>query len=159
VLIRPGREDDAAAVTALWTEAYTQRGPEGRATHMPEHEYFDSFGVGRVFVAEEDGTALGVIVFLPPGPVDWTEPGEAALTRLAVAESARGRGAGRALAELCGAEARAAGAGAIVLWSRPYQVGAHHLYESLGYRRVPARDGSDVDGGRRVFVLPLAGGM
>jgi predicted N-acetyltransferase YhbS len=156
VLIRPGREDDAAAVTALWTEAYTQRGPEGRATPYAEHEYFDSFGAGRVFVAEEGGAALGAIVFLPPGTVAWTEPGEAALTRLAVAESARGRGTGRALAELCGAEARAAGAGAIALWSRPYQVGAHRLYESLGYRHAPARDGSDADGARRVFVLSFA---
>ena len=156
--IRPGREDDAAAVTALWTEAYTRRGPEGRATPYAEREYFDSYGVGRVFVVEEDGTAVGVIVFLPPGTVEWTEPGEAALTRLAVAESARGEGTGRALAELCGAEARAAGAAAIALWSRPYQVAAHRLYESLGYRRVAARDGSDADGGRWVFVLPLGDG-
>jgi ribosomal protein S18 acetylase RimI-like enzyme len=155
MLIRPGREDDAATVTALWTEAYTLRGPEGRATPYEEREYFDSFGVGRLFVAEDGGEVRGVVVFLPPDAVGWIEAGEAALTRLAVSAAARGRGTGRALAELCGAEARAAGAERIVLWSRPYQVAAHRLYESLGYRYVPSRDSSDADGGRRVFVLDL----
>lgn len=153
--IREGTEDDAAAVTALWTEAYTRRGPEGRQTPYAEREYLDSLRRGRPFVAGEGDTALGVVVFLPPGSAGWIEAGEAGLTRLAVTTTARGKGIGRALAERCGAEARAAGAAAIVLWTRPYQVGAHRLYESLGYRYVPARDSSDADGGQRVFVLDL----
>ncbi len=153
--IRPGREDDAAAVTALWTEAYTRRGPEGRATPYEEREYFDSVGKGRLFVAEDGGEVGGVVVFLPLGSVGWIAADEAALTRLAVRTAARGRGTGRALAERCSAEARAEGAARIVLWSRPYQVAAHRLYESLGYRYVPDRDFSDADGGRRVFVLDL----
>ena len=107
-------------------------------------------------MAEDGGEVRGVVVFLPPGGVGWIGAGEAALTRLAVTTSARGRGTGRALAERCGAEARAAGAERIVLWTRPYQVAAHRLYESLGYRYVPDRDSSDADGGRRVFVLDLA---
>jgi ribosomal protein S18 acetylase RimI-like enzyme len=155
VQIRVGREDDAAAVMALWTEAYTLRGTEGRKTPYEKHEYFDSYERGRLLVAEDQGETLGVVVFLPPGAVEWAGAGEAALTRLAVRATARGRGIGRALAERCGEEARAARAAAIVLWSRPYQVAAHRLYESLGYRYVPARDSSDADGGRRVFVLDL----
>lgn len=43
----------------------------------------------------------------------------------------------------------------MALWSRPYQVEAHALYESLGYRRVPERDGSDRGGRRWVFRLEL----
>jgi hypothetical protein len=43
----------------------------------------------------------------------------------------------------------------IALWSRPYQTDAHRLYESLGYRRVPERDGEDRDGRRWVFRLDL----
>jgi ribosomal protein S18 acetylase RimI-like enzyme len=157
--IRPGREGDAAAVTRLWTEAYTLRGPEGRATPYEESEYFDSFRRSRLFVAGEEGALLGVVAFCPPGAAAWTSgPGEAALTRLAVTAAARRRGIGAALVELCGAEARAAGAEAIVLWSRPYQVVAHRLYESLGYRHTPERDSSDADGGRRVFVLDLGAG-
>jgi predicted N-acetyltransferase YhbS len=151
--IRAGRAADAAAVTALWTEGYTRKGPEGRRTPYVEHEFLDSFERGRLFVAEEGGEVHGVVVYFAPGAADWTEAGEAALTRLVVTVGARGQGVGRALAERCRAEARVAAA--IVLWSRPYQAGAHRLYESLGYRHVPARDGSDADGGRRVFVLEL----
>ncbi|HUB99912.1 MAG TPA: GNAT family N-acetyltransferase [Solirubrobacterales bacterium] len=153
--IRAGTEDDAAAAIGLWTEAYTRRGPEGRKTPYVESEYFDSYRDGRVFVAEEAGAVLGVVVFLPSGVATWTGEDEAALTRLAVTTTVRGRGVGRALAERCGEEAEAAGASAIVLWSRPYQTPAHRLYESLGYRYVPARDSSDADGGRRVFVRDL----
>lgn len=156
--IRAGTEDDAAAVIALWTEAYTLRGPEGRTTPYVAREYFDSYESGRPFVAEEDGSVFGVVVFLPPGAAEWSAAGEAALTRLAVATTARGKGVGRALAERCGEEARAAGAASIVLWSRPYQTPAHRLYESLGYRYVPARDSSDAEGGRRVFVRDLDAG-
>jgi len=155
VQIRNGTEDDAAAAIALWTEAYTLRGPEGRKTPYVEREYFDSYRGGRVFVAEEQGAVTGVVVFLPPGAAGWAGENEAALTRLAVRTTARGRGVGRALAVRCGEEAEAAGATAIVLWSRPYQTPAHRLYESLGYHYVPARDSSDADGGRRVFVRDL----
>jgi ribosomal protein S18 acetylase RimI-like enzyme len=155
VQIRIGTEADAAAVIALWTEGYTLRGPEGRKTPYVESEYLDSFRNGRVFVAEDEGRVVGVVVFLPPGAARWAGEDEAALTRLVVATTARGRGVGRALAERCGEEAEAAGAKAIVLWSRPYQTPAHRLYESLGYRYEPARDSSDADGGRRVFVRAL----
>jgi len=81
---------------------------------------------------------------------------EAELARLAVAAGARGQGIGRILAELCGEQARLAGASAIALWSRPYQVEAHRLYESLGYERVPARDSDGPDGRRLVFRRDLA---
>ncbi|HSS32071.1 MAG TPA: GNAT family N-acetyltransferase [Solirubrobacterales bacterium] len=156
--IRDGRVDDAAAATALWTEGYTMQGPEGRRTPYVEHEYLESFARGRVLIAEEGGEVLGVVVFLAPGAAEWAAAEEAALTRLVVSGKARGRGIGRDLAERCSAEARAAGAATIVLWSRPYQVGAHRLYESLGYRHAPDRDGSDADGGRRIFVLDLREG-
>jgi ribosomal protein S18 acetylase RimI-like enzyme len=80
---------------------------------------------------------------------------EAELSRLAVAAAARGGGIGRVLAQLCGELAAAQAASAVVLWSRPYQVEAHRLYESLGYRRAPERDGEDADGRRLVFRLEL----
>ncbi len=53
------------------------------------------------------------------------------------ARGARRRGIGRALAERCAELARAEGWPAIALWSRPYQVAGHRLYESLDYRRRP----------------------
>jgi len=57
------------------------------------------------------------------------------------------------------AQARAFGAEAIALWSRPYQTGAHRLYRSLGHRRVPERDGEDREGRRWVFRLDLDGSI
>lgn len=157
--IRAARDDDAEAVTALWTQAYSGRGDgEGRVEPYEEAELATSAADGVVSVVEEEGgRVIGAIVFRPPdsGGRAVAGEGEAEHSRLAVDETARGRGTGRALSELCIAQARGVGARAIVLWSRPYQVPAHHLYESLGYRRAPERDSRDADGRRLVFVLDL----
>jgi ribosomal protein S18 acetylase RimI-like enzyme len=156
--IRPAGEGDAAAVTELWTECYSGRGAgEGRRAPYEEWEFFDAAERCRLFVAELAGEVAAVVAFAPPGAPRKVVAGEseAELTRLAVAEGARRQGGGQALAELCAAEARAAGAAALALWSRPYQVEPHRLYESLGYRRQPARDSRDAEGRRLVFVLDL----
>lgn len=146
-------------MTALWTQAYSGRGDgEGRVDPYDPAELATSAADGVVSVVEaEGGRVIGAIVFRPPdsGGHGVAGEGEAEQSRLAVAETARGRGTGRALSELCIAQARGVGARAIVLWSRPYQVPAHHLYESLGYRRAPERDARDADGRRLVFVLEL----
>jgi ribosomal protein S18 acetylase RimI-like enzyme len=157
VRIRLARDEDADAVTALWTEAYTGRGPGGRKTPYEREEFFESARHGRVHVAEEDGAVLGVVVFCLPGAAGRTVAGEdeAELSRLAVAERARRRGVGQELAHLCAELARRERAEVLVLWSRPYQSEAHHLYESLGYRRAPERDSTDADGECLVFVLGL----
>lgn len=155
MLIRIAAASDASAVAALWTEAYSGRGEgEGRVDPYAESEFFAASERGEVYVAELEGEVVGVVVLVPPGAgTVVAAPGEAELSRLAVADSARRRGVGRALAELCGAQAGLAGASAVALWSRPYQESAHRLYESLGYRRAPERDGEDADGRRLVFVL------
>jgi ribosomal protein S18 acetylase RimI-like enzyme len=157
VRIRAAKDDDAAAVAALWTEGYTGTGPEGRKTPYAEADYFVAATGGRAFVAEGEGDLAGVIVFRPSASEARAvaAPGEAEQSRLVVGAAARGRGTGRALAELCVELGRAEGARAIALWSRAHQVEAHRLYESLGYRRAPERDSTDADGARLVFVLPL----
>jgi ribosomal protein S18 acetylase RimI-like enzyme len=157
VKVRPAQASDAAAVVALWTQGYSSQGPEGRVAPYEEAEFFASARSGEPFVAEEGGEVVGIVVFYPPGAPDGPTglAGEAGLTRLVVAEAARGRGVGRALALLCEERAREEGAVAIALWSRPYQAGAHRLYASLGYRRAPERDGSDPEGGRWVFLREL----
>lgn len=156
--IRRARDEEAARVAALWTEAYSGRHPEGRQAPYAEPDYFEAAAGGEVWVGEGgEGDAVGVVVFRPPGAGGSAVAGagEAELSRLAVSAAARRRGVGRALAELCTERARAAGATAIALWSRPYQVEAQRIYTALGYRRAPERDGRDADGERRVFVLPL----
>lgn len=156
--IRPATDEDAAAAQ-LWTEAYSGRGPggEGRREPYAERDFHEAVARGEALVAERGGKVVGIVVHLPPGASGRAvaKPGESELSRLAVAESARRQGVGRALAEACAALARAAGAEAVALWSRPYQTEAHRLYESLGYARAPGRDGRDEDGSRLVFVLSL----
>ncbi len=159
--IRPAAESDAAAVTELWTEGYSGRGEgEGRRAPYEEWEFLDAAERCRLFVAEVAGEVAAVVGFAPPQAPRKVVAGagEAELSRLAVAAAARRQGVGRALAGLCGAEARAAGAVALALWSRPHQVEAHRLYESLGYRRAPERDAEDAEGPRLVFLLDLGGG-
>jgi len=161
--IRTATEEDAAAAVALWTEAYVTHGVGGRTVPYVGADFEESVRNGEVFVVEgepgtEDGPLAGVVVLSPPGAAANTVAGpeEAELSRLAVALPARGRGIGRALTVHCERRARAAGWGTIALWSRPAQVEAHRLYESLGYRRVPERDTVDDSGqGRLVFRLGL----
>jgi ribosomal protein S18 acetylase RimI-like enzyme len=105
-----------------------------------------------------DEVVAVVALFAPGAPGrSVAGRGEAELARLAVARAGRRQGVGRALVEVAAERARGHGAEAIALWSRPYQLAAHRLYESLGYRRVPERDGTDRDGGRWVFRLDLGG--
>lgn len=155
--IRAARSEDGATLAGLWTEGYTGRGEgEGRRTPYDESDYAESARRGRVFVAELDGETAGAIVFFAPGAATWEAgPSEAGLSRLVVGERAQGRGVGRALVELCVAQAREAGAGEIALWSRPYQRPAHRLYEAAGFRRAPDRDSRDPDGARWFFALDL----
>lgn len=121
-------------------------------------DVFESSRHGRVFVAEQQGEIVGALALYGPGAPARviTGPDEAELSRLAVASSVRRMGIGRALVHFCEERARAAGWTAIVLWSRPAQVEAHRLYESVGYRRVPERDSLDDAGhARLVFCLEL----
>lgn len=155
--IREAVEGDAEAVAALWTEVYADAGPEGRREPYSLQEYFAVAAEAQVSVVEEGSAVVAVVALFAPGAPGRSVAGagEAELARLGVGGAARRRGIGRALVERCAARARAVGADAVVLWSRPYQVEAHRLYESLGYRRVPERDGADRDGRRWVFRLDL----
>lgn len=161
--IRRATEEDAGAVVALWTEGYVTHGVGGRTVPYVLADFEGSARDGEVFVVDgepggEGGPLAGVVVLSPPGTVGnvVAGPDEAELSRLVVALSARGRGIGRALTVHCERRARAAGWAAIALWSRPAQVEAHRLYESLGYRRVVERDTVDDSGqGRLVFRLGL----
>jgi predicted N-acetyltransferase YhbS len=104
-------DEDAATIAALWTEAYTARGPEGRQTPNTEADYFEAARSGRTFVAEEDGRLVGVVVFRPASSAarSVAGAGEAELARLAVPAAAQRQGIGRALAELCSELARGEG--------------------------------------------------
>lgn len=156
--IRKAKESDARAVAKLWTEAYVTLGVGGRLDPYTATDFFDSAQRGEIFLSDGESGVSGVVVLYPPGTPGRivAQSDEAELSRLAVASTARGMGIGRALADFCEQRARAANWGAIALWSRPLQVEAHRLYESLGYRRLPGRDSVDETGNSRlVFRLGL----
>lgn len=156
VSVRQAREGDGEQVAELWTEAYCGPGPGERAAPYVLADVGEAAGAGRLIVAAEGEKVVGAVVFYPPGAGrEVPGEGEAELSRLAVAALSRGRGIGRALAERCLLAARASGADAVVLWSRPHQHIAHRLYESLGFRRAPQRDSADADGPRLVFRIAL----
>ena len=153
---REARAEDWGQIAELWTEAYCGPGPGERAAPYVLTEVEEAAETGRLLVVLEGEKVVGAVVFYPPGAGrEVPRAGEAELSRLAVAALSRDRGIGRALAEGCLVAARAAGAEAVVLWSRPHQHIAHRLYESLGFRRAPHRDASDADGPKLVFLLAL----
>jgi ribosomal protein S18 acetylase RimI-like enzyme len=156
--LRKAEARDAEAVVELWTEAYFCEGEGGRPTPYAKVDFERAMAGGEMLVAGPPGKALGVVVLVAPGTpgMAMARGEEAELRLLAVSSQARRNGIGRALVERCTDLAREKGWQAIALWSRPYQTSAHRLYESLGYRRHPDRDTSDVSGfDRLVFQLQL----
>lgn len=87
---------------------------------------------GAFLVAVEDGRALGCCGVRR---ID-AETGE--VKRLYTAPAARGRGAGRLLAEAIVERARGLGYSRLLLDTLPSMTAARALYESLGFRPVPA---------------------
>ena len=156
-LLREAGERDANAIVALWTEAYFTEGGGGRTTPYSTADFVEAAQNACLFAVERERTVVGVAALLAPGAPGCAgaEAGEAELSRLVVAASARRVGVGRMLVTHCEGLAKASGWSAIALWSRRYQEAAHRLYESLGYRRVPERDCDDPEGRRLIFVLDL----
>ncbi|CAM5426317.1 N-acetyltransferase [Streptomyces spiroverticillatus] len=98
---------------------------------------------------DADGTLLGTVTYAPQGsPLqDIAVPGEAEFRMLAVAHAARGRGAGEALVRACIARARAEeGVVRLVMSTQPTMLGAHRIYERLGFVRTPDRDWEPLPG-------------
>jgi len=83
---------------------------------------------------------------------DLGQPGELDFRLLAVAPSARGKGLGILLTKHVIELARARGLARVVMNSGDMMVGAHRLYEKLGFSRLPQRDlRVTVDGGEIVI--------
>lgn len=101
-----------------------------------------------LLVAVLDGLVVGTVTFCPEGSSfrERAAAGEGEFRMLAVAPSARRRGAARALVEACLTRSRALGYSAVVISSLPVQVEAHDLYRRLGFARVPELDWSPAEG-------------
>lgn len=148
--VRRAAPEDYAALSDLIVAAYEE------FTQGPEDPYVDSLRdvalrdrEAELWVAEEDdGQILGCVTWCPPGSA-WREISQdtqGEFRMLAVAPTARGRGAGEALVRLCESLSVQSGATTMVLSSLDAMTAAHRLYGRLGYRRVPALDWDPVPG-------------
>jgi GNAT superfamily N-acetyltransferase len=95
---------------------------------------------GRLLLALDGDDVIGCIALRPLGE-DACE-----MKRLYLRPTARGKGAGRALALHVIAEARAIGYRTMRLDTLPMMREAHALYESLGFRTIPAYYDNPVPG-------------
>lgn len=95
-----------------------------------------------VLVARLSGVPVGhaAVVLGPSSMSDHTEPSECSLRMVAVLPSAQGHGVGRALIEAAIDVARRAGRTVMRLYTQSMMHAAQHIYESLGFVRVPQRD-------------------
>jgi ribosomal protein S18 acetylase RimI-like enzyme len=157
--IRPVEPADYDALGQITLEAY-----EGNRDDLGD-DYRDELRnvAGRaaacpVLVAvAPDGGVLGGVAYVPgrDNPMSELErDGEAGIRMLAVDPAAQGLGVGRALTVACLDRAREEGRSGIALYTRPANVPAQRLYESLGFVRDPDRDW-EYERGRWLWAFQL----
>lgn len=99
---------------------------------------------GALYLATLDGLPVGCVGVRPFASV----PGCCEMKRLYVAPAARGHGLGRRLAQQSMSAARALGYTRMRLDTLPAMQDAQTLYETLGFREIPAYRHSPVPGTR-----------
>jgi ribosomal protein S18 acetylase RimI-like enzyme len=147
-LIREARPEELEEIERLVREAYREfRGelPEKawRAWMLNIGQAVRS-GAGLLLVVVDQGKIQGAVKFYPDaaqsGMGKWP-PGVAAIRILAVSPASRGRGYGLRLTEACLRRARELKIDAIFLYTGTFMRAARHLYEKLGFQRLPEFDG------------------
>ena len=159
--IRPVRPDEYEALGALTVAAYEGLGGMDLGDYAIElANVAERAALADVLVAVSEGRVLGGVTYVPAHDNPYAEDlaaGEVGIRMLAVDPSAQGLGVGRALMDAALDKARRAGVRGVALHSTPVMRSAHRLYESLGFRRAPARDLDLADVYLQSFVLELHG--
>ena len=130
-LFRPG---DAGAFRALneeWINRYfTLEAEDQEVLSNPEQSVLGKGGC--IFLVEADAVAVGCVALTP------LPDGVYELSKMAVSPRLRGRGIGRRLLAHAIDHAKRIGARRLVLTTSTKLPNAIHLYESLGFRHMPA---------------------
>lgn len=132
--IRPLTAADWPSVEAIFVEGIATRGATFE-TVPPDYDAFDaSHHTEHRFVAVEDGRVVGWAVLSPTSSRACYAG--VAENSVYVAQSARGRGVGRALMEALLVSAAAGGIWTIHAGMFPENAASRALHESLGFRLV-----------------------
>jgi GNAT superfamily N-acetyltransferase len=134
--VRPQSDEDWRQARLL-VEEYAATLPVDLAFQDFAHELDNLAGKyasphGAFLLAEENGARIGCV-----GLRQFAE-GAGEMKRLYVTPAATGRGAGRLLAEAIVAAARDIGYASLLLDTLPKMTPALRLYESLGFKPIPA---------------------
>lgn len=147
VVVRAATPHEFAEIGQLLVAAYE---PGGLPHDEPYREALRDTAAraddAEVWVAEVAGRAVGTVTWAGhgSGQREIARGGEAEFRMLGVAPDRQGQGIGRALLDAVIERARRDGYAALVLCSDAWMVGAHRLYESAGFVRLPERDWSPV---------------
>jgi GNAT superfamily N-acetyltransferase/SAM-dependent methyltransferase len=113
-----------------WLTKYFEVEPHDKvALSDPEGHILDKGG--RIFYAAWDDEIVGTASLIP------VEAGTYELAKMAVTESAKGKGIGHALMEHCIDVAKHIGASKLILYSNTKLEPAIHLYQKYGFSEVP----------------------
>jgi GNAT superfamily N-acetyltransferase len=139
LIIRPVVPADFVQWERLW-EGYNKFYGRSGATALPEEiirmtwsRFFDAYEPMYALVAEKDGELLGLVHYIFHRSTIMINP-TCYLQDLFTAESARGRGIGRALIESVYEQARAAGAQRVYWHTHETNLTAMKLYDQVAER-------------------------
>jgi len=128
---QPGDEAAFRDLNVEWIERFFRIEPPDEAVlSNPQTAILDSRG--RIFFAVRDGACIGCCALLRTGEHEFE------VAKMAVTPAAQGSGAGRAILTAVIEEARRIGARRLFLETNRVMAPAIHLYESLGFRHIPA---------------------
>lgn len=128
----PGDEIAFRRLNEEWITRYFKLEPKDEASFAdPQRTILDRGG--RILFATRGAEVVGCCALLAMGP------GEFEVAKMAVTESAQGAGVGRLLLQATIQAARSAGATRMYLETNHTLIPAIRLYESLGFKRVPAQ--------------------
>jgi putative acetyltransferase len=126
-----GDEVDFRRLNEEWIIRYFAMEPKDeQSLSDPQRTILDRGG--RIFLAVRHSRAVGCCALLAMGPREFE------VAKMAVTESSQGGGIGRRLLERAVSEARALGATRLHLETNRKLATAIRLYESLGFRHIPA---------------------
>jgi ribosomal protein S18 acetylase RimI-like enzyme len=139
-LISDAGAADADELRAIFREYFAWLGPEGWFSDVEAELAALPGGYDEILVARDGEEIVGCVALRP------LEAGACEMKRLYVRLSARGSGAGRALAEASIARARELGYATMRLDTMPTMNAARALYVSLGFRPIERYNDNPIEG-------------